>query len=75
MIVQSGCMQKLQQANTSPVQLMPDGPPTALPWPLQISKLLFIPFVASVEYCFMGRRFTTLTVMAIITVLCGVAIV
>ncbi|MEW5299114.1 MAG: hypothetical protein WDW36_002160 [Sanguina aurantia] len=75
MMVQSGCLQKLQPASTSPVQLSPDGPSTALPWTLQISKLLFIPFVASVEYCFMGRRFTTLTLMAILTVLCGVAIV
>ncbi|MEW5316716.1 MAG: hypothetical protein WDW38_008068 [Sanguina aurantia] len=41
----------------------------------QISKLLIIPFVCLIEYVWLGKKFTTLTTMAIITVVSGVAIV
>ncbi|KAG2491545.1 hypothetical protein HYH03_010116 [Edaphochlamys debaryana] len=41
----------------------------------QISKLLIIPFVCLVEYLWFKRRFTLMTVLSILVVVAGVAIV
>lgn len=43
--------------------------------PRQISKLLIIPFVCLVEFIWLRRRFTAPTVLAIVIVVTGVAIV
>lgn len=50
----------------------PSPSPAAGP---QIAKLLIIPFVCLIERFYLGRTFSRETVMAILLVICGVAIV
>ncbi len=43
--------------------------------PVQIAKLLIIPFVCLVERCWLGRVFTKPVILSVLTVVTGVAIV
>lgn len=50
--------------------------PAALPaHPLQIAKLLIIPFVCFIESSFLGRTFTRKVLSSIVLVVAGVAVV